>query len=76
MLAGTVLMATGISGYGPGAHESSQTLAVLMPGIARYRDQFYQHLLARMSGPQPPCGRMNGSRPSCAGRTAGCAARG
>src|SRR5207302_1393221 len=51
VLAGTVLMATGISGYGPGAHESSQTLAVLMPGIARYRDRFYQQLLARMSGP-------------------------
>ncbi|MBI1913392.1 MAG: hypothetical protein HYS12_01335 [Planctomycetes bacterium] len=51
VLAGTVLMAAGISGWGPGAHDSSQTLAVLMPGIARYRDLFYQQLLAKMSGP-------------------------
>ena len=51
VLAGTVLMATGISGYGPSAHDSSQTLAVLMPGIARYRDQFYQQLLQRLTGP-------------------------
>ncbi len=51
VLAGTVLMATGISGRGPGAHDSTQTLAVLMPAIARYRDQFYQQLLEKMSGP-------------------------
>src|SRR5262249_5753938 len=51
VLAGTVLMAAGISGWGPGAHDSSQTLAVLMPGIARYRDHFYQQLLEKMSGP-------------------------
>ncbi len=51
VLAGTVLMATGISGWGPETHDSSATLAVLMPGIARYRDQFYQQLLQRIQGP-------------------------
>ena len=51
VLAGTVLMATGISGYGPGAHDSSQTLGVLMPPVARYRDQFYQQLLGQLTGP-------------------------
>lgn len=50
VLAGTILMATGISGWGPTAHPSGATLAVLMPGIARYRDQFYQQLLDRIQG--------------------------
>src|SRR4029077_8863948 len=52
VLAGTILMGTGISGYGPGAHDSSVTLATLMPRIARLRDQFYTGLLARLRGPQ------------------------
>jgi hypothetical protein len=45
VLAGTVLMATGVSGASPTAHDSSTSLATLMPGIARYRDAFYVHLL-------------------------------
>jgi hypothetical protein len=45
VLAGTVLMAMGVSGASPTAHDSSQTLATLMPRIARYRDAFYVHLL-------------------------------
>jgi hypothetical protein len=45
VLAGTVLMAMGISGPSPTAYDSSQTLATLMPRIARYRDTFYVHLL-------------------------------
>jgi hypothetical protein len=45
VLAGTVLMAMGVSGPSPTAHDSSQTLATLMPRIARYRDAFYVHLL-------------------------------
>jgi hypothetical protein len=50
VLAGTILMASGISGEGPGAHDSSVTLAKLLPRIARYRDAFYEQLLQRTSG--------------------------
>ncbi len=51
VLAGTILMASGVSGWGPAAHDSSTTLAALLPRIARYRDAFYQKLLARLQGP-------------------------
>jgi hypothetical protein len=51
VLAGTLLMATGISGAGPTAHDSTTTLATLLPRIARYRDIFYEHLLQRWEGP-------------------------
>jgi hypothetical protein len=51
VLAGTILMATGTSGSGPNTHDSTTTLASLMPRIARYRDGFYQSLLANMRGP-------------------------
>ncbi|HTU93903.1 MAG TPA: hypothetical protein VMF69_27730, partial [Gemmataceae bacterium] len=51
VLAGTLLMATGISGYSPTAHDSTTTLATLLPRIARYRDVFYEHLLKRWEGP-------------------------
>jgi hypothetical protein len=47
VLAGTVLMAAGVSGWGPAAHDSTTTLAALLPRIARYRDAFYQQLLDR-----------------------------
>jgi hypothetical protein len=50
VLAGTVLMAAGVSGWGPGAHDSAATLAVLLPRIARYRDLFYERLLGRLGG--------------------------
>jgi hypothetical protein len=50
VLAGTLLMATGISGYGPAAHDSTTTLATLLPRIARYRDLFYEYLLKRWEG--------------------------
>lgn len=50
VLAGTVLMASGISGEGPGAHDSTITLAKLLPRIAKYRDAFYEQLLQRTSG--------------------------
>jgi hypothetical protein len=50
VLAGTILMAAGVSGWGPSAHDSSTSLATLLPRIARYRDAFYQQLLARVSG--------------------------
>ena len=51
VLAGTILMGTGISGTGPSSHDSSVTLATLMPRIARLRDQYYAGLLQRMQGP-------------------------
>jgi hypothetical protein len=50
VLAGTLLMATGISGSGPAAHDSTTTLATLLPRIARYRDLFYEYLLKRWEG--------------------------
>ncbi len=49
VLAGTILMAVGITGGGPGAHDSSVSLANLLPRIARYRDAFYEQLLPRLS---------------------------
>lgn len=50
VLAGTILMASGISGEGPAAFDSSVTLSKLLPKIARYRDDFYQRLFQRISG--------------------------
>jgi hypothetical protein len=51
VLAGTILMASGTTGNGPACHSSDVTLATLLPHIAAYRDQFYEQLLARTSGP-------------------------
>ncbi len=45
VLAGTMLMGSGVSGDGPQAHDSSVTLADLMPQIAGYRDRFYESLI-------------------------------
>ena len=50
VLAGTILMASGISGEGPGSFDSTVTLSKLLPKIARYRDDFYQRLFQRVSG--------------------------
>ena len=50
VLAGTMLMATGVSGAGPSAHDSATTLAVLLPRIARYRDAFYEQWLRKRGG--------------------------
>jgi hypothetical protein len=50
VLAGTVLMATGVSGAGPTAHDTTTTLATLLPHVARNRDAFYQQLLERLGG--------------------------
>src|SRR5262245_17337775 len=46
VLAGTILMATGTSGSGPASHDSTTTLATLVPRIAGYRDAFYSNVLA------------------------------
>ena len=48
-LAGTILMAAGISGRGPGAYESEMSLSDLLPRIAQYRDEFYEFVLQLMS---------------------------
>lgn len=45
VLAGTVLMASGISGSGPDTHDSTVTLSNLLPIIASYRDAFYEQLM-------------------------------
>ncbi|MEQ8790997.1 MAG: hypothetical protein RIC55_32345 [Pirellulaceae bacterium] len=50
VLAGTMLMASGVSGSGPDSHGSNVTLANLLPGIAAFRDAFYERLFTRTSG--------------------------
>lgn len=51
VLAGTMLMGSGISGSGPGTFASTTTLGSLMAPIAQYRDEFYEQFLDRLSGP-------------------------
>src|SRR3954447_20152077 len=51
VLAGTILMASGTTGNGPDCHNSDVTLSNLLPRIAAYRDQFYEGLLAQITGP-------------------------
>src|SRR5262249_25759159 len=50
VLAGTILMASGVSGSGPEMHDSDTTLANLLPRIAAYRDEFYRRRLAETGG--------------------------
>ncbi|EMI16861.1 hypothetical protein RMSM_06226 [Rhodopirellula maiorica SM1] len=50
VLAGTILMASGISGWGPGAYTSDITLTSLMKPIASYRDAFYEDRLHQLQG--------------------------
>jgi hypothetical protein len=50
VLAGTILMAAGVSGGGADAHDSSVTLSNLTPRIAKYRDAFYAQWLRRLQG--------------------------
>ncbi|QDT03367.1 hypothetical protein K227x_17490 [Rubripirellula lacrimiformis] len=50
VLAGTILMASGISGWGPGAYSSDITLGSLMKPIAAYRDAYYLDRLSRIRG--------------------------
>ncbi len=51
VLAGTMLMGSGISGNRPDAHGSNATLAGLVQHIAAYRDAFYEQLITQLSGP-------------------------
>src|SRR5262249_29394449 len=50
VLAGTILMASGTTGSGPGFYSSDVALSNLLPQIAAYRDQFYEHLLEHTTG--------------------------
>ncbi|HJZ90125.1 MAG TPA: hypothetical protein VKE40_04585, partial [Gemmataceae bacterium] len=50
VLAGTILMASGVCGDGPTAHDSDARLASLVPEVARYRDTFYGRLLETVGG--------------------------
>lgn len=56
VLAGTILMASGISGGSPEAHDSTISLGSLLPEIASYRDRFYEQLLRRV--PEPHAARL------------------
>ena len=51
VLAGTLLMAAGLVGGGPGMLDSSQSLSVLVPKVARLRDQFYHEAMRAVEGP-------------------------
>jgi hypothetical protein len=51
VLCGTMLMASGTSGSGPDAHDSSTSLSTLLPRIARYRDAFYDQFVKSLDGP-------------------------
>jgi hypothetical protein len=48
VLAGTILMGSGISGWGPAAYSSDVTLKSLMDPIATYRDEFYHDRIERL----------------------------
>jgi hypothetical protein len=50
VLAGTILMAAGVTGNSPTSYDSTTTLATLLPRIARCRDAFYRHLLEKLGG--------------------------
>jgi hypothetical protein len=50
VLAGTMLMGSGVSGNRPESHDSTVTLATLVQRIAAYRDLFYDQLLGQMQG--------------------------
>ena len=49
VLAGTILMGSGVIGDRPEAHGSDTTLATLLPQIASYRDLFYEQLMDRLA---------------------------
>ena len=50
VLAGTILMASSISGSGPQTYDSTVSLTSLLPVVARQRDYFYQSLLDSATG--------------------------
>ncbi|MDR3182015.1 MAG: hypothetical protein LBT89_03695 [Planctomycetaceae bacterium] len=54
VLAGTMLMGSGVCGDTPGTYTSETSLNDLMPIIAGYRDQFYEMLLVMMPDKMKP----------------------
>ena len=50
VLSGTMLMASAISGSGPGTHGGDVTLSSLLPRVARQRDAFYARLIQSATG--------------------------
>lgn len=52
VLAGTILMASSISGSGPATHDSTVSLTTLLPKVARQRDEFYARVLQTTEGPR------------------------
>lgn len=50
VLAGTILMSSGISGHGPETHASTVSLGPLLGSIAAYRDEFYRQLIQKIGG--------------------------
>lgn len=50
VLAGTMLMGSGVTGDHVQAHDSSVSLSTLMPIIANYRDNFYMLLIRKITG--------------------------
>ena len=50
VLCGTMLMASSISGCGPETYDSTISLTLLLPHVARQRDQFYARLLENADG--------------------------
>lgn len=50
VLAGTILMGSGVSGAGPGTFPSTTTLGSLLAPIAEFRDQFYELFLDGAEG--------------------------
>ena len=48
VLAGVMLMASGLCGHGPGGLASGLGLGDLLPRIASYRDEFYRWLMTRL----------------------------
>ena len=51
VLAGTMLMASGISGGHIQSHDSTVSLSTLTPVVATYRDRFYEELLVQTPEP-------------------------
>ncbi|MEW4490825.1 hypothetical protein AB1L42_22275 [Thalassoglobus sp. JC818] len=49
-LCGTMLMASSISGAGPGMHDSTVSLTTLLPIVAERRDAFYTRILTQLTG--------------------------
>jgi hypothetical protein len=61
VLAGTMLMASGICGSSPTAHDSTVTLSKLIPRVARCREAFYASIL-ELAGPSVGVEETHGER--------------